>query len=177
MVTNKEKIAARTFYSDLFQQFTEMFSLLETLEFLESKTIGYLKLGDEQGYLHQGDNFDDYIELKRINPGAAPQTVIDSFERHVWYSQRNLSEIIVFKDEVEGQETFAIYICGYVDDGWDNGCFLLEVYNVEGEFLGAITDGINWEEQPLDHQNYYHITPVYGEPGDPLWFLENIQEV
>lgn len=177
MVTNKEKLAARTFYSALFQQVIDMFSIVHKHKFLNSRSMGYLKLGDERGYLHPGDSFEEYIELKRINPSSAPQTVIDSFERHVWYSQHNLSDIIAFKDEVEGQETFAIYISGYVDDGWDNGCKLLEIYNAEGELLGATIDGINWDEQPFDHQDYYHRTPVYGEQSEPIWLQENIRQV
>jgi hypothetical protein len=133
MFTDEEKLVVRAFYSDLFDQLNEqMPSVLDVHEFLSDRSIGYLKLGDEQGYLRPVDDFEDYIELKRINPETAPQKIIDAFERHVWYSQHNLSDINAFRYGIEEQETIA----GYVDDGWDNGCHLLEVYDGSGELVG-----------------------------------------
>lgn len=84
MFTDEEKLVVRAFYSDLFDQLNEqMPSVLDVHEFLSNRSVGHLKLGDEQGYLRPVDDFEDYIELKRINSETAPQTIIDAFERHV----------------------------------------------------------------------------------------------
>lgn len=119
--------------------------------------IGYLRLGDIQS-----DGTLDFIELSRISSNSVPKSVIDSFERHVWYSKNSLSDIWVIKVPFEDKNTFGILVIGYVDDGWDNGCCLFEVYNDQGELVGSTTNGFHWEDRQYDHTDYFHQpTPPY----------------
>jgi hypothetical protein len=127
-------------------------------------TIASLRLGQLQN-----DGSLDSIKLKKISIESAPQSVVNSFERHVWYSKNSLSDIWVIRVLVDEKDTFGIYISGYVDDGWDNGCILFEVYDDQGELVGSTTDGFNWEDRQFDHTDYFH------QPTPPYSFSQGLE--
>ncbi|WP_157259818.1 hypothetical protein [Chamaesiphon minutus] len=108
---------------------------------------------------------------------SAPQSVVDSFDRHIWYARYNISTVSVFKLNVNGLDTFAVCIEGYVDDAWDNSCLLLEIYDVLGELIMSMGGtSLPWEDRLLDHKDSgYPLTPPYNQPnGRHGWSEEDI---
>ncbi|BAY10825.1 RNA recognition motif domain-containing protein [Calothrix sp. NIES-2098] len=71
------------------------------------------------------------------NSQGVPVSVLDAFDRHLWYAQHSLSDISVLKVPVSEIPTFAICINGYVDDGWDNSGQFIEVYDEHGQLMGS----------------------------------------
>ncbi|AFY94917.1 hypothetical protein [Chamaesiphon minutus] len=129
--------------------------------FLSSISIGYVTLADEYSNLefetqfpstNISDDIDRYhregfpkvkwlpdaIKIKRLDSSKVPVSVIESFNRHIWYSRYCLTEIHVVKFHVANLETFAVYIEGYVDDGWDNGITGWEIYEASGNFIFSL---------------------------------------
>lgn len=116
-------------------------------------------------------------EIKRPTQ-EVPKTVLDTFERHLWYSRHNLSDIYLLRIPVEGPDTYIFLIQGHCHDAWDNGCQLVETFDQRGEPLGAGSirhagwEGdtpvqyIDWMDRQLDSRDYYKPAPPWD--GDPL---------
>ncbi|UBF28740.1 hypothetical protein K9N68_13360 [Kovacikia minuta CCNUW1] len=143
-------------------------------EFLPDSRIGRLELVTTGEYC----DFDfDTVEIETIEQ-SVPQTVIDAFDRHVWFSQYCLTEIYVLKLPVADQETYAIAVSGLVGDGWDNACKFLDVFDTSGEFVVAVDvqgEILNWRDRPFDGDDFPTPASLWAERenGDrdrpPLW--------
>jgi hypothetical protein len=177
MFSLKEKVDVFRFYESWLENFYDS----------SQDCLGYLRLGvlgnglqiNEDGKFSAINNIKQ-IQLKRLIPCSVPQSVIDSFERHYYYSQYNLSDISVLKLKVSDKNTFAVCICGYVCDWWDNSGLLLEVYDIRGNFIISMGTSLPWEDRILDHKDYnYPLTPPYNQPGGyrQAWSEEDILDV
>lgn len=129
---------------------------------LPDSRIGRLELVTTGEYC----DFDfDTVEIETTEQ-SVPQTVIDAFDRHVWFSQYCLTEIYVIKLPVADQETYAIAVSGLVGDGWDNACKFLEVFDASGEFAGAVDiqgEILNWRDHPFDGNDFSTPAPLWAE--------------
>lgn len=116
-----------------------------------------------------------------------PLSVANAFERHLWYSKHSLSDISVLKVQMEGTATFAICISGYVDDGWDNSGRFIEVYDIDGSFVGASIvpdfeeeDSFVWMNRPINGKDFNSYAPPWlgaeGE-GERLFEAINVADV
>ncbi len=150
--------------------------------FMPDKRIGRVELvttGDWGEYGCEADF--DSVEIERIHQ-AVPQTVIEAFERHTWFSQHSLSNVFAFKIPTEGHDTYAIGVSGIAGDGWDNDCSFIEVFDESGVFLGATSIGegekIKWLDQYIDGDDFSSPAPKWiGRPdpirdGNKLWSEE-----
>lgn len=131
-------------------------------EFLPDSRIGRLELVVTGEYC----DFDfDTVEIETIEQ-SVPQTVIDAFDRHVWFSQYCLTEIYVLKLPVADRETYAIAVSGLVGDGWDNACKFLEVFDASSEFVGAADvqgETLSWRDRPFDGDDFPTPAPLWAE--------------
>ncbi len=104
------------------------------------------------------DFFCDSVEIEQIDP-ASPATVIEAFQRHMWYSQYAWSLVFAFKIPVEDRATYAIGIAGVADDGYDNSGNFIEIFDADGTLLGsamlAEAQKPNWLECPIDESEWY----------------------
>jgi hypothetical protein len=104
------------------------------------------------------DFFCDSIEIEQIEP-SSPETVIEAFQRHMWYSQYAWSMVFAFKIPVEDQATYAVAIHGMADDGYDNSGDFIEIFDADGTLLGSAmlteADKQNWLECPIDESEWY----------------------
>lgn len=126
----------------------------------------------------------DCVEIERIQQDI-PQGVADTYNRHLWYSQHSLSDLYLLKIPVV-QNTFALLIQGLVDDGWDNSCRFIEVFDERGEFLGAGCcdyEGVEWMDRQLKGDDYYTPAPPWiGDTPDvqnsyrPMWSEELLSQ-
>ncbi|WP_219907669.1 hypothetical protein [Aphanothece hegewaldii] len=78
----------------------------------------------------------DCVAIERIKQ-SVPQSVSNAFDRHFWYSQWTLTQLFLIKIPINGQNTFFLFILGFGDDGWDNDANFIEVFDEQGEFIGA----------------------------------------
>lgn len=123
-----------------------------------------------------------------------PKNILDTFERHLWYSRHSISDIYLVKVPVESRDAFFFAFQGHCHDGWDNSCRLFEVLDEQGESLGSgdVCDRrgdvipktyINWTDRQLDGRDYYTEAPPWeGDPppedysyqhdGQPIWWSE-----
>lgn len=132
------------------------------------------------------------VEIERP-PQDIPKTVADSYDRHFWYSQHSLTEIYLVKIPVESQISFALVIQGYVDDGWDNSGSFIEIFDEQGQFLGAgrceheckylETAAIKWLERQLNGRDLSTPSPPWigDEPeaqpaSEPMWSEEILSQ-
>lgn len=139
--------------------------------FMPDKRIGRVELvttGDWGEYGCEADF--DSVEIERIQQ-AVPQTVIEAFERHTWFSQHSLSNVFAFKIPIEGHDTYAIGVSGIAGDGWDNSGNWIEVFDESGVFLGAIRIGegekIKWL-QYIDGDDFAAGAPKWIGRPDPI---------
>lgn len=72
--------------------------------------------------------------------------VVNAFRRHIWYAKHNFSDISVLEFSTREAKTFAICINSYVDDGWDNSGRFIEIYDGQGQLMGAIMIPC-WDDQ------------------------------
>lgn len=95
-----------------------------------------------------------------------------AFERHIWYAKHAASNILIFNIPVNQVLTFAICINGYVDDGWDNSGNFIEVYDEQGELMGAkilyTWDDEDWEnwtwmDRPLRDDDFHSFAPPWSD--------------
>jgi hypothetical protein len=104
-----------------------------------------------------------------------PQNVLNACDRISWYLKHGFGEISVVKVTFQEIITFAICVQGYVDDGWDNGVSLIEVYNFQGELVGSsmipdIDEANHWRWMNLPIRSYHFNTYV------PYWSDEEEEE-
>lgn len=147
------------------------------------------RIGCLQLFGEFGDGLES-VEIERP-PQDIPKTVVDTYDRHFWYSQHSLSELYIVKVPVESQMSFALLIQGYVDDGWDNSGSFIEVFDEQGQFLGAgccdreckHTGAIKWLERQLNGRDLsMHSPPWIGdEPesqpvSEPMWSEEILSQ-
>ncbi|MEH2211023.1 hypothetical protein [Nostoc sp.] len=121
------------------------------------------------------------VEIERIEQDI-PQSVVKTYNRHLWYSQYSLSNLYLVKISVESENSFALLIQGYVDDGWDNSGRFIEIFDKQGDFLGAGRchyEGVEWLSRQLNGKDFYTPAPpwVGDEPGvqtasEPRWSTE-----
>jgi hypothetical protein len=116
------------------------------------------------------------INIKQIAVRAlkkeVPAGVLIAFERHIWYAKHAASNILIFNIPVNQVITFAICINGYVDDGWDNSGNYIEVYDEQGELMGAkilsTCDDEDWEnwtwmDRPIRGDDFHSFAPPWSE--------------
>jgi hypothetical protein len=100
----------------------------------------------------------DSVEIEQIDP-ASPATAIEAFQRHMWFSQHDLSSVFALKIPVEDQATYALGIAGAADDGYDNSGNFIEIFDADGALLGsailAEAEKPNWLECQLDESDLY----------------------
>lgn len=150
--------------------------------FMPHKRIGRVELvttGDWGEYDCEPDF--DSVEIERIQQ-AVPQTVIEAFERHTWFSQHSLSNVFAFKIPTERHDTYAIGVSGIVGDAWDNSGQFIELFDESGVFLGSTRIGegtkIKWLDRYIDGDDFHSVAPKWiGRPdpirdGDKLWSEE-----
>jgi hypothetical protein len=189
MLTDSQKNDIKSFYSKEFDR-----------DFLISHSIGYVKLGDEQGYLdvQQYDppetipnlrvllklqGLPEVVRLKEINVDSIPQSVIDAFDRHIWYSRYVLTDIRIVKFNVSGIDTFGVYSESYSDDGWSSSLISWEIYLLNGELLGSlISEKPDWLDRTINYNDFDLIVPPPYNPGEirdplsPIFVKENCYE-
>jgi hypothetical protein len=194
MLTEQEQESVREFYRMRLENMADT----PILEFLATNIIGYVKLGDElnNGYLdiepqaHPPDGITENvyfckinalpnaIKIKKPNSNIVPRSIINSFSRHIWYSRYCLTDIYVVDFYGSGFKTFALYIQGYYDDGWDNLIYALEVYDADGDFIFAIIRGDEclFKEEPITDKDFGGpilpppFTPELAENSSlPIW--------
>jgi hypothetical protein len=97
-----------------------------------------------------GDAFDT-VEIELINQ-EFPAPIQLAFERHTWLSQHCLSDVYVMGIPTEVSMTYGLLVRGYVSDGWDGSCQLIEVFDEAGGFVGAAVckEDFVWLDQPFD---------------------------
>ncbi|MDF0552688.1 hypothetical protein [Kamptonema sp. UHCC 0994] len=101
-------------------------------------------------------------------PQNLPKNILNTFERHLWYSRHNISDIYLLKFPVDGQDAFFFIISGHCHDSWDNSCLLVEILDEQGESLGSGDILYRWEEghikwmdRQLDGRDYYKTAPPW----------------
>jgi hypothetical protein len=184
MVTQQKKVDIFRFYESWLNRVCDDGRESEDLSFSSQSCLGYLAVGGIERKVLTINNDGRFsaingasqIHLKKLIPGSAPQSVFDSFDRHIWYARYNLSTVSVFKLNVNELDTFAICIEGYVCDWWDNSCLLLEIYDVIGNLIMSMGTALPWEERLLDHKDSgYPLTPPYNQPNERHgWSEEDI---
>jgi hypothetical protein len=185
MFTQQEKVSIFRFYESWLNRLCNDGRESEDLSFSSQSCLGYLAVGGIEGKvvkINEDGRFSaingvSQIQLKKLLPGSVPQSVLDFFDRHIWYARYNLSTVSVFKLNVNGIDTFTVCIEGYVDDGWDNSCLLLEIYDVLGNLIMSMGGtSLPWEDRLLDHKDSgYPLTPPYNQPnGRHGWSEEDI---
>ena len=127
------------------------------IDFMPDKRIGRVELlttGDWGEYGCEGDF--DSVEIEKIEgmQQTVPQSVIEAFDRHVWFSQHTLTNIFAVKIPVEEQDTYVIGISGMAGDGYDNCCIFIEIFDELGKFAGATSivedKKPTWLDRPID---------------------------
>ena len=158
----------RQFYEQQIEEqgyFTDGF-----VDFMPDKRIGRVELlitGDWGEYGCEGDF--DSVEIEEIKgvQQTVPQSIIEAFDRHVWFSQHSLSNIFAFKIPVEEEDTYIIGISGMAGDGYDNCCTFIEIFDESGTFAGATSIGEDekptWWDRPIDGNDFNGGAPKWSE--------------
>lgn len=128
------------------------------------------------------------VIIERINQDI-PQSVSDAFERHLWYSQWNFACLFLIKIIIDEQSFFFLFHLGISDDAWDNDTNLVEIYNIQGEFVDATgstyqVPNMEWNSKPFTHEDCRNGKTNSPPPpwsgseshsvhgGEPLWTEE-----
>ena len=169
---NNRQIMVRQLYEQAIAQFDYLQNGMS--EFLPDFRIGRLEFVVTGEYC----NYDfDTVEIETIEQ-PVPRTIIDAFDRHVWFSQYCLTEIYVLKLPVADRDTYAIAVSGLVGDGWDNACKFLEVFDASGEFVGGVDvqgETLSWRDRPFDGDDVPTPAPLWTERENensdrqPMW--------
>jgi hypothetical protein len=157
MLTDKERASITDFYGRQI----ETMAAERIRRFLTDKSIGFVELGNERGFLdveiqerstnisvqidlYQVNGLPDAIKIKRLDSSIVPGSVIESFNRHIWYSRYCLTDIHAVSFSIADRDTFGLYIEGYVDDSWDNSISAWELYEANGNLICSL---IKWNEE------------------------------
>ena len=175
MNSRTRKSLVRQFYEE------ELNKLYETSDsfsdFFPNYRIGRIQL------LNLYSDIFDCVDIERPQQDL-PQPVADTYNRHFWYSQYSLIDVYLVNIPVESQITFAFLLQGYVDDGWDNSGWFIEIFDEQGSFLGAgrcdyETGEIEWLERQLNGADFNSGSPAWigDEPEtqpahQPVWSEE-----
>jgi hypothetical protein len=194
--TSCRRNAIRHFHEARAKKFYESESNLETYSdvFFHESLIGSLMI--ETAYDHS-ERVKIIPKLQKINQ-VVPQIILDTFDRHIWFSQYNLSSIFIVRLPINELDSFAVLIQGIFSDWWDNGCILLELFDGQGIPMGAAadisftfehSDHIPWLDRQLNGDDYSQIAPPYPKDfpdrelqseieafGNPVWLLESDAE-
>ncbi len=163
----KEKI--RKFYEKEIAKFPE-----ESITDFKYK----FKIGDDA--FTPEDIFNDEEKYQKLSPSSlstalskreqVPQSFLDACDRISWYLKHNFGIVTVIKLPFQEIITFAICIEGYVDDGWDNSGSFIEIYNQEGELVGASMipdiekpDDWRWMNRPIKNFDFNSATLPWSE--------------
>lgn len=131
-----KKLKIRLFYENEYAKFPEE----QITDFKYKCHIG--------GDAYTPDDITDEEErYRKLSPSSlsiaiskrekVPQSVLDACDRICWYLKHSFGDMTVIKVPFEEIITFAICVHGYADDGWDNYCSLIEIYDDEGELIGS----------------------------------------
>jgi hypothetical protein len=176
MTPSTRKTSVKSFYEE------ELAKLQETGSFkplFPDCQIGRVELRS----LHTDVGF-DCLEVERP-PLDLPQPVTDTFNRHFWYSQHNLSDLHLVRAPVESEVSFALLVQGFVDDGWDNEGWFIEIFDEQGQFVDAgtcdaETGEITWLGRQLSRRDFNTRPPAWtgDEPTtrsttQPMWSEEH----
>jgi hypothetical protein len=133
-----------------------------------------------------GSDVFDTVEIESISQ-EVPQSVQSAFERHTWFSQHCLADIYVVRFSVKDNVTYALLTIGYVHDGWDGFCRLIEVFGEGGDFVGAANFGavssgreFIWSDQPFNRNTFPEMSPniTSDDTGEyALWSDEKASRV
>lgn len=113
MVNSDRRNAIRQLHEERARKFYEREGDLQLYfaGFFPESLIGSL--------ITETDDFSERIKLiprlQRINQDI-PKTILDTFDRHLWYSQYNLSDIFVVRVPVDELDSFAMLIKGNFHD-------------------------------------------------------------
>lgn len=142
MTGNHESI--RQFYQQKLEEHD--YTLSAVRDSWKDAQIGRLEL------LISRDSADfDTVEIESISQ-EVPALIQSAFERHTWFSQHCLSDVYVVAVPVEARMSYALLVLGYVSDGWDGFCQLIEVFDEAGNFVGAAdcSKDFVWLDQTFD---------------------------
>lgn len=158
--------------------------------FMPEHRVAHLYLDWDYEGIFPGSGFEEETlqrNVKRLGE-EFPKNICDAFERHLWYSRHNMTDITVLKFQVDSQNTFALLLQGHMNDRWDNACTLLEVYDEDGGLVGGgcieysheiLCEVVRWTDQRLTGRDYALWSPPWFEDkdeepysvcyGQPLW--------
>ncbi|GEA26974.1 hercynine oxygenase [Microcystis aeruginosa NIES-4325] len=142
--------------------------------------VGYLVLGSLD-YNPDTDEMDklDEVKIKSL-PTNIPNSILESFNYHCQVSQTRLVDIYVLQVPIGDEDTFAIFVNGYVDDSWDQDTQFLEVYNCQGILIGSIFaarriepgEEVIWEDRTFTIDDY-----DFSYEEIQIWSEEDIEYV
>jgi hypothetical protein len=170
-INEDKKNKIRKFYSDeILQHVCHVSDSFN--EFMKDSQIGCLRIRwdwEEGGLLEP--------HIRRLTSDM-PDNLARTFERHLWYSRHNLTDISVLKKSVDDDETFLMLLQGHCNDGWDNGCRLIELFDYQGESLGSgffrvggwdggvLQQWIDWVDRQLNGNDYFMSAPPYPDDSE-----------
>lgn len=100
---------------------------------------------DDWEYTYKVAELPEAVRIKRPNPKVVPASIIEAFNRQLWYSRYALTYVSLLSLDVAGCQTFAFHIEGNVDGTWDNSIYAWEVYEANGDLIcSLIESGFDW---------------------------------
>ncbi|GAB4550288.1 MAG: hypothetical protein Tsb0014_44890 [Pleurocapsa sp.] len=99
-----------------------------------------------------------------------PNSLSNACDRIYWYLKHSFGEMTVIKITVDNIDTFAICITGYIDDGWDNSCELIEIWDSSGDLIGSAYPPTmddpdpkiwNWKDRPIRGDDFNSPAPEW----------------
>ena len=100
----------------------------------------------------------------------ASESLLNACDRIYWYLKQSLGVLTVLKISVNDIHTFAFCITGYIDDGWDNGCELIEIWDCLGNLIGSANiphaddpdrEVWSWKDRPIRGNDFYSPAPEW----------------
>lgn len=159
MNCNHESI--RQFYRQKLEEHGSAY-LPEIWKDLQIARVELLTLGDSDVF--------NMVEIESINQ-EVPVSLQSAFERHIWFSQHCLTDIYILRVEIKASPTYAVFVSGYVHDGWDGYCNLLEVYDEAGEFVASTSiyseKDFAWLDKPFNVDTFLNAPPGLS-PGSSV---------
>ncbi|MBD2681944.1 MULTISPECIES: hypothetical protein [Nostoc] len=131
--------------------------------------IGSASFTPQDTFKNENINIQEFA--KACLKEEVPTGVLSAFKRHIWYAKHAASYICIFKIPANKDITYAICINGYVDDGWDNSGNFIEVYDEQGELMGAKILSIDdedwenwiWMDRPLQSKDFNSFIPPWSQ--------------